>query len=140
MKKTETFSFGALLILALAAGAYAAQGQEGAGGISGQPSAETGMTPGSPAQPAPDPSLTPGTAGRPTTIEGEVLRIEGDYYIVKDTSGKEVRLHVDKSTKLDGNITAHDLITARTSEMPPSVGTTPPDKLDAWHAESIKKR
>ncbi len=35
------------------------------------------------------------------TVEGTLMRTDGEYYWVKDTSGKEVRLHADSSTKLD---------------------------------------
>jgi len=28
----------------------------------------------------------------------DVLKIEGDYYVVKDIAGKEMRMHVDKTT------------------------------------------
>ena len=35
-------------------------------------------------------------------IEGDVLKIEGEYYTVHDTAGHEVRLHVDKTTHLEG--------------------------------------
>jgi uncharacterized protein YdeI (BOF family) len=137
MKRTLLFSaLGTLLSLGLVAGAYAAQGQEGAGAASGQASPDTGMKSGSPAQPAPGPTISPGTAGKAESIEGEVLRIEGDIYVVKDTSGKEVRLHVDKSTKIDGNITAKDLIIAKASQM--SAKSKAPDVT--WHADSIKKR
>ena len=51
----------------------------------------------------------------PQTIEGVVQRLEGTDYVVKDLSGKEVRLNVDRSTRLDGNITAGDRIVAVTN-------------------------
>jgi ribosome-associated protein YbcJ (S4-like RNA binding protein) len=35
-------------------------------------------------------------------VEGSVLKVEGEYYTVHDTAGHEVRLHVDKSTHLEG--------------------------------------
>lgn len=35
------------------------------------------------------------------TVKGSLMRVDGEYYWVKDTDGKEVRLHVDASTKLD---------------------------------------
>lgn len=35
------------------------------------------------------------------TVKGTLMRTDGEYYWVKDTSGKEVRLHADASTKLD---------------------------------------
>lgn len=42
---------------------------------------------------------------------------EGEFYIVKDITGHEVRLHVNKETKLDGTVKVGDKIEARvTSE------------------------
>ena len=35
------------------------------------------------------------------TIKGTLMKMDGEYYSVKDTDGKESRIHVDKSTKLD---------------------------------------
>src|SRR6185503_10821908 len=35
------------------------------------------------------------------TVKGTLMRMDGEYYWVKDTDGKDVRLHVDASTKLD---------------------------------------
>ncbi len=35
-------------------------------------------------------------------VEGDVLKIEGEFYTVHDTAGHEVRLHVDKATHLEG--------------------------------------
>ena len=35
-------------------------------------------------------------------VEGSVLKIEGEYYTVHDTTGHEIRLHVDKTTHLEG--------------------------------------
>lgn len=34
-------------------------------------------------------------------VKGTLMKIEGEYYWIKDNDGKEVRIHVDKSTKLD---------------------------------------
>ncbi len=46
-------------------------------------------------------------------VQGEVLRIEGEFYVVKDAEGKEVRLHVNKDTRLDGTPKAGDKIEAQ---------------------------
>ena len=35
------------------------------------------------------------------TIKGTLMNIEGEYYSIKDNDGKEHKIHVDKSTKLD---------------------------------------
>lgn len=34
-------------------------------------------------------------------VKGEIVKTEGEFYIVKDPSGKEVRIHVDKTTMVD---------------------------------------
>ncbi len=49
----------------------------------------------------------------PPTIEGELVEREGNAFIVRDISGKEVRLQVDMATKMDGNLTVGDRIVAR---------------------------
>jgi hypothetical protein len=36
-------------------------------------------------------------------IKGEVLRVEGDNYFVKGQDGKEVRMHIDKTTEKIGS-------------------------------------
>ena len=59
------------------------------------------------------------------TVTGDVLKIEGEFYVVKDTSGKEVRLHVDKTSQLDGTFKAGDKIEAQAT--------------DKGHASSIKQ-
>lgn len=58
------------------------------------------------------------------TINGDLLKIEGEFYVVKDMAGKEVRLHVDKTTVLDGTIKVGDKVEAQATEKN--------------HAESIK--
>jgi hypothetical protein len=35
------------------------------------------------------------------TIKGTLMNIEGEYYFIKDDDGKERKIHVDRSTKLD---------------------------------------
>ena len=55
---------------------------------------------------------TPG----PQTVTGDVLNMDGEFYIVKDMTGKEIRLHVDKTTELEGSFKAGDQIEARATE------------------------
>lgn len=59
------------------------------------------------------------------TVKGDLLKIDGEFYVVKDTAGKEVRLHVDKTSQLDGTFKAGDKIEAQTT--------------DKGHASSIKQ-
>ena len=51
------------------------------------------------------------------TINGDLLKIDGEFYVVKDMAGKEIRLHVDKTTALDGAIKVGDKVEAQATEM-----------------------
>lgn len=33
------------------------------------------------------------------TVDGKLVKIDGEFYVVEDDSGKELRLHVSKETK-----------------------------------------
>lgn len=35
------------------------------------------------------------------TVSGTLMKMEGEYYWIKDNDGKETRIHVDKSSKID---------------------------------------
>ncbi len=50
------------------------------------------------------------------SVTGNLLKIEGEFYVVKDAAGKEVRLHVDKSTKLEGSVKTGDKIEVQATE------------------------
>lgn len=50
------------------------------------------------------------------TIKGDVQKIDGEFYVVKDSSGKEVRLHVDKTSKLEGTFKAGDKVEAQATD------------------------
>ncbi len=49
-------------------------------------------------------------------ITGEVLRIEGDNYFVKGPDGKEVRMHIDKTTEKIGSFKQGDRIEAKVND------------------------
>jgi hypothetical protein len=34
-------------------------------------------------------------------VKGTLMQINGEHYVIKDENGKEVRVHVDTSTKMD---------------------------------------
>jgi hypothetical protein len=38
-------------------------------------------------------------------VKGTLMKMEGEYYWIKDTDGKETKVHVDTSTKLDKVVT-----------------------------------
>ena len=71
--------------------------------------------------------ITPGLQ----TVQGDVLKIEGDSYVVKDMTGKEIRLHVDKTTKLEGSFKAGDKIEAQVTEKGHALSITKPLVADA---------
>ena len=50
------------------------------------------------------------------TVKEDLLKIDGEFYVVKDMAGKEIRLHVDKTTTLDGAIKAGDKLEAQATE------------------------
>ena len=60
-------------------------------------------------------------------ISGDLLKIDGEFYVVKDASGKEVRLHVDKTTKVEGALKAGDQIEAQASEKGHALSIKPAD-------------
>ena len=64
---------------------------------------------------AAEPMAAPGDMSAPGSqaIKGDLLKIDGEFYVVKDASGKEVRLHVDKTSKLEGTFKAGDKIEAQ---------------------------
>ena len=51
----------------------------------------------------------PGREAKPTleerftksTVEGTLMKRDGEYYLIKDNAGKEITVHIDASTKLD---------------------------------------
>jgi ribosome-associated protein YbcJ (S4-like RNA binding protein) len=43
-------------------------------------------------------------------VEGDILKIEGEYYTVHDTAGHEVRLHVNKTTHKEGTFRVGDKV------------------------------
>ncbi len=34
-------------------------------------------------------------------VKGTLMKMDGEYYVIKNDDGEQVRVHVDKSTKLD---------------------------------------
>ena len=62
------------------------------------------------------------------TIEGEVLRVEGDNCFVKGQDGKEVRVHFDETTENPGNIKAGDRIEAKVNDQNHALSIRSPDR------------
>lgn len=57
------------------------------------------------------PKPSPSTAAV-QSIKGEVVKIEGNVYVVKEATGKEVRLRVNPQTVLQANLQVGDKIDA----------------------------
>ena len=83
----------------------------------------------------PIPTNSSKAAASDLMIRGDVQMIEDEFYFVKDTTGHQVRLHVNNETKLEDRIKVGDKIEARvTSEghatsitlQIPQNGTPPP--------------
>ncbi|SLM47460.1 conserved exported protein of unknown function [Nitrospira japonica] len=55
------------------------------------------------ANPMSDKEASPTLGERLTkdTVSGTLMKMEGEYYWIKDNDGKETRIHVDKSSKID---------------------------------------
>ncbi len=49
------------------------------------------------------------------TIKGTLMKTEGEYYWIKDDEGKERKVHVDKSTKMD-KVVVGDMVKAYITE------------------------
>jgi hypothetical protein len=60
--------------------------------------------------------MTGGQSKDGKMIKGEVLRVEGDNYFVKGQDGKEVRMHIDKTTETIGSFKQGDRIEAKVSD------------------------
>ena len=56
--------------------------------------------------------------GNPNVLQGEVIRINGDGYIIRGADGRDMRLQVDNTTKFERNITVGDKVVAMTNPMP----------------------
>ena len=56
--------------------------------------------------------------GNPNVLQGEVVRIDGDRYLIRESGGRDMHLRVDNTTRFDRNITVADKVVAMTNPMP----------------------
>ena len=63
-----------------------------------------------------DPSVNPGKAQGFRIVQGEVLKMEGNTYLVRDETGNEVRLTVTKDSKIEKAFEVGDRIVAQVSD------------------------
>jgi uncharacterized protein YdeI (BOF family) len=59
--------------------------------------------------------ISGGSSQAAQVVRGDVLNIEGDTYTIKDVSGHEVQLRVDKETRSEERIKVGDKIEAQIS-------------------------
>jgi hypothetical protein len=52
---------------------------------------------------------------RGSSVNGELLRMEGEYFVIRDDSGQEVRLQVTNETKMENAVQVGDRIEAQVS-------------------------
>lgn len=67
------------------------------------------------------------------TITGELVRVKDGNYFVKVKSGKEVRVHTDKTTKMVGEIQKSDRIEATVNAQNHALSIRSVPKTDAGH-------
>lgn len=58
-------------------------------------------------------TVDPSQGGPEQIVKGDVLLKEGEFYIIKDITGHEVRVHVSSDTKMDGPLKTGDKIEAK---------------------------
>ena len=51
-----------------------------------------------------------------STIVGQVLHVEPDYYLVREFDGDLRRLYIDKNTKMTGNISLEKRVEAKVND------------------------
>ena len=74
------------------------------------------------------------------TVEGEVVRIEGDYYFVEDPNGNEVRLTVNQSTLRTGPIKEGEQVEARVNNDDHALSIRPIKALEPGPADAASSR
>ena len=66
--------------------------------------------------PRADPSINSGQVQNFRIVQGEVLKMEGNTYLVRDETGQEVRLTVNKDSKVTTAFEVGDRIVAQVSD------------------------
>src|SRR5205823_4347810 len=60
--------------------------------------------------------------GSPNVIQGDVVRVDGNGYVVRDLNGREMRINTDSTTMRDGVENSRGRGGARMSEEPGAAG------------------
>jgi uncharacterized protein YdeI (BOF family) len=80
-------------------------------------------------------------SSRGKTMKGEVVRVEGDTWFIKDERGKEVQLHVDQTTRrspqrVDDKNMKGVVIEAMVNDQHHALSISSPDRRDDRHDHS----
>ena len=67
------------------------------------------------------------------TITGELVRVKAGNYFIKEKSGKEVRVHTDKTTQMIGEIKKGDRIEAKMNDQNHALSIRSVRKSDTGH-------
>ena len=78
---------------------------------------------------------------RGKTIKGEVVRVDGDMWFIKDERGKEIQLHVDQTTrrspqKADDKNMKGVFVEAMINDQNHAMSISSPDRRDDRHDHS----
>jgi uncharacterized protein YdeI (BOF family) len=79
--------------------------------------------PDSTIEPARPGVVQPASPRSSNLIEGQVVRIESDSYVIRELSGRETRVFYDRTTMLD-NVTVGDNVVVQFNGMPPKAYAT----------------
>jgi sporulation protein YlmC with PRC-barrel domain len=60
--------------------------------------------------------MRPGLLSGSHSLKGELIKIEGGDYVMKDHSGQRLRLHIEEGTKIQGDPQAGDMIEAHVND------------------------
>jgi hypothetical protein len=72
------------------------------------------------------------------TVKGDVLNIEGEFYVVKDKSGHEVRLHVTPETRLEDRVKVGDKIEAQVTREGQATNVRVPSVDEGYPRDSFR--
>lgn len=73
----------------------------------------------------PRPASPPPPVIMTETVQGRLLRIDGEVYVIKDDQGREIRIQAGKDSFLDKTVQAGEMVAA--------------EILTGGHARSIRK-
>lgn len=71
-------------------------------------------------------------------VKGEVVRVEGDNVFVREDNGKEVRIHIDHTTRSHKILLQGELIVATINEQNHALSIRSPDRSDEHTLDPVE--